>query len=140
MSTFSEFSILLPQRELAFDLTLEEQAMSNAELLQGGTPAQLAELQWRISLVLLIPILVVFAVPLSRVSPREGRFARIVPAMLLYLVYFALLLAARDKVAEGELSPAIGLWWIHLVFAVFGWLLFTGRLPQLPTFGAARHA
>ncbi|MEY4643143.1 MAG: hypothetical protein RLZZ227_3137 [Pseudomonadota bacterium] len=140
MSTFSQLSVLLPQRELVFDLTLEEQAMSNLELLRGGTAAQIAELQWRISLVLLIPILVLFAVPLSRVSPREGRFARIVPAILLYIVYFALLLAARDKVAEGVLPPVLGLWWIHLLFAVSGWLLFTGRFPQLPGFGAARHA
>jgi lipopolysaccharide export system permease protein len=141
MSTFREFRVFLPPRDLGFDnLRLEEKAMSNAELLQGGTPAQIAELQWRISLILLVPVLALLAVPLSRVSPREGRFARIVPAILLYLLYFALLFAARDKLADGELSPVLGLWWIHLLFAALGWLLFTGRMPRLPAFGAARHA
>ncbi|VEH67401.1 lipopolysaccharide export system permease protein LptF [Rodentibacter pneumotropicus] len=28
------------------------------------------------------------AVPLSRVNPRQGRFAKILPALLLYLIYF----------------------------------------------------
>ncbi|HEY0960827.1 MAG TPA: LptF/LptG family permease, partial [Pseudomonadales bacterium] len=97
-------------------------------LLRASEPAQVAELQWRLSLVVLIPVLALLAVPLSRVSPREGRFARIVPAILVYIAYFALLLAARDRLADGELPPVVGLWWIHLLFLAGGWALFTGRL------------
>jgi lipopolysaccharide export system permease protein len=89
--------------------------------------------------VLLIPVLALLAVPLSRVSPREGRFARIVPALLLYLVYFALLFAARDWLADGHLPAALGLWWIHLAFALLAWALFSGRVPSLPGL-RGRHA
>ena len=139
MTTFGELWVDLPQRELGFDLVLEEQALATGALLRATAPEQIAELQWRISLVVLIPVLALLAVPLSRVSPREGRFARIVPAILLYIAYFALLLTARDKLAEGDLPPALGLWWIHLLFAVLGWAMFTGRLPQLPAW-RRRHA
>jgi lipopolysaccharide export system permease protein len=134
LSTFNEVGFALPQRNLSFaGLVLEEQALATGALLQASEPAQVAELQWRISLVLLIPVMALLAVPLSCVSPREGRFARIVPALLLYLFYFGLLLAARDWIADGKLPAVLGLWWIHALFAVFAWALFTGRVPQLPT-------
>ena len=139
LTTFAEAGFALPPRELAIDIQLEEEALATAALLGASDLAQVAELQWRISLVLLIPVLALLAVPLSRVSPREGRFARIVPALLLYLVYFALLLAARDWLADGTLPPALGLWWIHAAFALLAWLLFTGRVPKLPAL-RARHA
>lgn len=140
LTTFSEAGFVLPQRDLSFDdLVLEEQALATSALMGTSEPVQVAELQWRISLVLLIPIVALLAVPLSRVSPREGRFARIVPAILLYLVYFALLLAARDWIAAGTLPPALGLWWIHALFALLAWALFTGRLPPL-IFWRMRHA
>jgi lipopolysaccharide export system permease protein len=133
LTTFSEAGFALPPRDLGFaDVVLEEQALSTGALIGATDPVQAAEFQWRISLVLLIPVVALLAVPLSRVSPREGRFARVVPALLLYLGYFGLLLAARDWIADGELPPALGLWWIHALFALLGWLLFTGRFPQLP--------
>ena len=139
ITTFDEFGVELPPRELAFNLELEEEALSTGELLGADAPRQVAELQWRLSLIVVIPVFALLAVPLSRVSPREGRFARVVPAILLYIVYFALLLAARDRLADGELSPALGLWWIHLLFALGGWALFGGRIPSLPAW-RRRHA
>ena len=113
--------------------------MESSALLQSGESAQIAELQWRLSLVLLIPVLALLAVPLSKLSPRDGRFARLVPAIILYMLYFGLLLVARDKLAEGTLSPVLGLWWVHALFALLGWALFSGRLPPLPVL-RVRHA
>ncbi len=140
MTTFGEFGVRLPQRELGFeDVLLDEQALASGALFNSTEPAQIAELQWRLSLVLWIPVLALLAVPLSRVSPREGRFARLVPAILLYILYFGLLLVARDHLADGNLPPALGLWWIHVLFGLLGWALFTGKVPQLPGW-SPRHA
>ena len=87
-------------------------------------------------LVLLVPVwlallVALLAVPLSRVSPRQGRFARLVPAILLYMAYLGLLLLSRDAVAEATLPALPGMWLVHLLFVVLGILLFTGRLPWL---------
>jgi lipopolysaccharide export system permease protein len=124
LTRFEEWGVSLPPRDLSFDITLEERAMRNGELWSAGEPVHLAELQWRVSLILLVPVLMLLAVPLSRVSPREGRFGKLVPAILLYLAYFGLLLVCRDLVADGKLSPWIGLWWVHVVFAGLGlWLI-----------------
>lgn len=128
LTRFAEWGASLPPRTIAFDAADEEQATGNLALWADGGPAALAELQWRISLVLLIPILTLLAVPLSKVSPREGQFARLVPAILLYILYFGLLLVSRDKLAEGDLSPWLGMWWVHVLFAALGWGLHSGRL------------
>ncbi len=132
LTTFTEMGVRLPPRALSFTPGLEEQAMTNMQLLEQGQPVHMAELQWRISLVILLPVLALLAVPLSKVSPREGRFARLVPALFLYLAYFGLLVVSRDLVARELLPVAIGLWWVHLLFITLGWLLFSGRLQSLP--------
>lgn len=139
LTKFSEMRVALPARSISFDVTLEEQAMNNAELFTGGRPAQLAELQWRISLVILIPILTLLAVPLSKVSPRQGRFAKLVPAVLLYIAYFGLLLVSRDLLAKGSLPAWFGLWWVHLVFGALAWAANSGNL-SLDRLRMLRHA
>jgi len=94
----------------------------------------IAELQWRLSLILIIPILCLLAVPLSKVNPRQGRFAKLAPAVLLYIIYFALLLASRDWLADGLLPAVVGLWWVHAVFLALGLLMFQEKLPELFSF------
>lgn len=134
LTTFAEMGVPLPPRDLSFAAGAEEQTMPTLRLLTEGAPAQLAELQWRISLVVFLPVLALLAIPLSKVSPREGRFARLVPALFLYLAYFGLLVVSRDLVARAALPALIGLWWVHAVFIALGWLLFTGRVQSLPGF------
>jgi lipopolysaccharide export system permease protein len=129
LTQYGEMGVRIPNREISIDVTVEEKAMATVALWQSDEPAHAAELQWRISLVLLIPVLTLMAVPLSRVNPRQGRFAKIVPAVFLYILYFGLLLVSRDMTASGDLPMIIGLWWVHGVFLLFGWMLFTDRVP-----------
>lgn len=63
------------------------------------------------------------AVPLSRVNPRQGRFLKLLPAILIYMTYLALLIAARGALDKGKIPPQLGLWWVHGVFLVLGLLL-----------------
>lgn len=128
LTRFDELGVRLPPRNISFDVALEEQAMGIRALLASDDPLHEAELQWRLSLVLFIPVLALLAVPLSKVSPREGRFARLVPAVLLYIAYFGLLLVSREQLARDNLPGWLGLWWVHMLFAILGWALFTERL------------
>lgn len=63
------------------------------------------------------------AVPLSAVDPRQGRFGKMFPAILLYLGYFLLLLASRRVLADGKLPIELGLWWVHITMAIIGVVL-----------------
>ena len=67
-----------------------------------------------------MPFSTLMAVPLSRVNPRQGRFLKLLPAILLYMAYLTLLISARGSLEKGNLSPALGLWWVHGVFLAIG--------------------
>jgi len=79
-----------------------------------------AELQWRISLVLCIPLLTMIVIPLSAVNPRQGRFAKMAPAVLIYLTYFLLLSTAQSAMQEGSLPTYIGMWALNGVTLLVG--------------------
>ena len=131
LTRFAEMGVRIPPREITIDVAVAERAMTTSALWNSGEASHAAELQWRISLVLIIPILTLMAVPLSRVSPRQGRFAKMVPAVFLYILYFGLLLVSRDLLAAGDIPAFLGLWWVHGLFGLLGWLLFSGRLSGL---------
>ncbi len=91
--------------------------------LRRDEPRSAAEFHWRIAL----PLMTLLAAPvgfgLARVPTRQGRFARIVPAVLAFLGYYFLLLVSRNGLAVGRIPDAIGMWPVHVGFAVAGALL-----------------
>jgi lipopolysaccharide export system permease protein len=91
-------------------------AMPFRTLLNSADPEHRAELQWRIGVPLSTIILAIFAVPLARSQPRAGRYGRLSIGLLVFIVYFNLLSAAKAWVENGEIEPALGLWWVHGVF------------------------
>jgi len=130
VTSFGELAVRIPQREINIDLSQVEQTMNTTELWSSATNSGTAELQWRLSLILIVPVLCLLAVPLSKVNPRQGRFAKLAPAVLLYIIYFALLLASRDWLADGVLPAVVGLWWVHILFLGLGILMFQEKLPE----------
>ena len=62
-------------------------------------------------------------------KPSPGKFAKLVPAISLYLGYFILLNAAKFAVEDGKIPPSIGLWWIHLSALFIGGLLIIRGRP-----------
>ena len=82
-----------------------------------------AELQWRISLALLVPIIVLMAVPLSKVNPRQGRYLKLLPSIMLHLSYVAVLMVAKDALERGKIPAVLGIMWVHVPFLLLGVLL-----------------
>ncbi len=87
-----------------------------------------AELQWRISIPLCVFILSLLALPLSQASPRQGRFARLFPAILLYIVYANLLIMGQNWIDDGTLRPLYGLWIMHLGMLLIVSLLLANQM------------
>ena len=103
------------------------------ELLQSSNPADRAELQWRASTPLLALVLMVLAVPLARLRPRQGRFGRIGIAILVYFLYSQLMAAARTWVESSIVPEFIGIWWVHAIALCIGlWLLARESPPAKP--------
>ena len=63
------------------------------------------------------------AVPLAKANPRQGRFLKLLPAILLYMAYLTILIAARGALERGKIPMVLGLWWVHALFLGIGLLL-----------------
>lgn len=117
--SFEEYGRALPvESKTTTSEALRSQ--NTLSLLDNQTPEDNAELQWRASLPLSVPILAMIAFSFSHVDPRRGRFAKFVPAIILYIVYFNLFTVSRRWVAAGTLPASIGVWWVHALFLVLG--------------------
>jgi lipopolysaccharide export system permease protein len=90
-------------------------------LLWGSSdPSDIAQLQFRTSTPLMALVLTLVAVPLSKLRPRQGRYARVGFAIVVYFVYSNLLSASKIWVEKGDLPPAIGVWWVHAAALALG--------------------
>jgi lipopolysaccharide export system permease protein len=112
-----------------------------AELLQSSDLRDIAELHSRASIPVMALILMLLAVPLSRLRPRQGRFGKLGVAILIYFIYSLLLDASRAWV-EGSTIPAfIGPWWAHLLALGLGiWLLLSANPLTRPVTVASTGA
>ncbi len=95
-------------------------ALPTADLLSQSGGENLAEFHRRLAQPLLVLIGCICAFGLSRVKPREGRFARILPGVTLILGYYLSLLLVQNVLASGVWPSALGLWPIHGAFLVLG--------------------
>jgi lipopolysaccharide export system permease protein len=112
---YDTYGVLLPKPEVSEEIG-EREAVPSADLLGSDNLVDRAELQWRVSIPLLVFVVALMAVPLSRVNPRQGRFLKLLPAVLLYMTYLALLVAARGALDKGKIPAQLGLWWVHGIF------------------------
>ncbi len=101
----------------------EPREMLVSTLMRSSDPLHRAELQWRIGVPLSTIILAIFAVPLSRSQPRSGRYGRLAVGLLVFIIYFNLLSAAKAWVEKGEVDPSLGLWWVHGLFLLAALML-----------------
>lgn len=83
-----------------------------------------AELHWRIALPLMTLIATLLAFTLAKVRPREGRFARVLPAIGLFILYYLCLLLLKQAIGDGKVPGAVGLWPVHVLFVGVGYVLF----------------
>jgi lipopolysaccharide export system permease protein len=102
-------------------------ALTTKHLLTQMTPELQAEyrstIQWRIAFPLACIILTLIAVPLSVVNPRQGKFGKLLPALMLFLGYFLLLTAMRSGIEKNAIPSAIGLWPVHISGFFLGLML-----------------
>lgn len=101
----------------------DREALPTSQLLLSQDLQDIAELQWRIALPLSCIVLLVLAVPLCMTAPRQGRYGRLVLAVLLLVLYYNLLGAARVWVGRGDIPAGIGLWWVLLLPLLLAFLM-----------------
>lgn len=120
---FESYRVLLPA-PVAVETLSKLSSYSTPELHAESRSSRkaLAEWLWRLSLPLFVPTATLLAFALSRVNPRQGRYLKLLPAILLYMSYVVGIGAARNAVEKGKAGEAL-VWGVHLAWFLFALLL-----------------
>ena len=100
--------------------TLKMDGVPTSTLAASSDLAQRAEFHWRLALPIMGVVMALIAVPLARLRPRQGRYARIGFAILVFFVYIELAIAGKMWITRGVTPEWLGLWWVHAAVALFG--------------------
>jgi lipopolysaccharide export system permease protein len=112
---------------------------STLTLLREPSPANQAELAWRVGLALAALNFVVIAITVSSVNPRAGRSGNLVFALFTFIVYFNLLNLGQSWVASGRAGVlaflfglhgttlALALLWLGKQHNNWGWTMWVPR-------------
>jgi lipopolysaccharide export system permease protein len=109
---FAENTIPVRLPELAVNSTALE-GLSSLALARSADPKQRAEFHFRLAFPVMAIVLALIAIPLARLRPRQGRYARVGFAVLIFFVYIQLTIAGRTWIARGVTPEWLGLWWVH---------------------------
>lgn len=104
-------------------LELEREAQSLGELFGDPDPLARAELQWRASIPLATVVLALLAIPLSRSQPRQGRYGKLAVGVLVFIIYFNLMGAAKVWVERETVPRELGMWFVHAIMLAVALLM-----------------
>mgnify|MGYP003562052864 FL=1 len=121
--TFSQYKARLPHPQVSIKEDLRTLKTASLWPLNNTNKVKAAELQWRFSVPLMVLTLTLVAVPLSRANSRSGKFANLLPAILVYIIYANFMFVARDWFAVGKTPGWWGMWWMHILVIMLGLLL-----------------
>jgi len=127
--SFKQYKVRLPQPNESA-VSSDVSTLPTSALLPVNNPdlKKAAELQWRLSVPLMAVTLGLLAVPLSKVEPRRGKLAKMLPAVIIYIIYANLMFVARDWIINSQIPAWVGFWWLHGLVLLFGTALI--MLPR----------
>lgn len=120
VAEFAEYKARLPHPIIKLSDDIRTAKTKTLWPLNNPDLSKAAELQWRISIPLMVFTLTLVAVPLSRVNARAGKFSKLLPAIIIYILYANFMFLARNAISSGKIPLWIGMWWIHLLVALLG--------------------
>jgi lipopolysaccharide export system permease protein len=93
-----------------------------SDLLASSDPVMRTELQWRLAAPISVIVLVLLALPLSKSSPRQPRYASLLIALLAWVIYYIALNITQSQMSQGKFNLTLGFWAVHiptLVIAIY---------------------
>lgn len=128
ISGFSRLAIYPQELEAEY----KRKAESTQNLIKSNSRKDIAELQWRLSTPFSAILMGLLGVPLSRASPRQGKYAKIFTATIIFSVYYFTGLMVKTLVEQGTLPLIPGLWWIVFALgALLAYLLAPSRFTKI---------
>ncbi|MCJ8162518.1 LPS export ABC transporter permease LptF [Acinetobacter zhairhuonensis] len=113
---FQSYRLRLESDKEAKFESAEVEALPTGKLWQNrNDPVVASELGWRIFVPLVMIVALGLAVALSEVSPRQGRYLKLFPALLIFASLIVAMMAIKTRVSKQE----IGVWAYPLVLFVY---------------------
>lgn len=128
---FETFNVRLEPKRLGEPPSTVE-GLGIRELLKRGDGPAYAELHWRIGKPIAVFILALYALVLAHTDARRGRLSNVFAAILVYLIYSNLLGLGQTLIKKGQVSPLLGLWWLHAGMALVAVYLLYQRANNRP--------
>lgn len=118
ITEFIQYQALIGHHSASINNRNAEQ-MSIGKLWSSSELEARAELHWRLTLVVSVIIMALMVIPLSMVNPRQqGRMLNMLPAIILYLIFFLLQPSLHSNGAKGKLDPMIWMWFTNGIYLV----------------------
>jgi len=113
---FQSYRLRLESDKEAKFESAEVEALPTGKLWQNrNDPVVASELGWRMFVPLVMIVALGLAVALSEVSPRQGRYLKLFPALLIFASLIVAMMAIKTRVSKQE----IGVWAYPLVLFVY---------------------
>lgn len=132
---FERFDGFLPELQAATTQP-RRQEKSTFDLWNSSDLEERAMLQWRLAVPFSVLVLGLLALKLSKTEPRQGRFAKLFIAIVLYVFYMQSMITIDDWVKAGNWPIEVGLWVVPILFLVFaltspkGWRLINLKVTK----------
>ena len=124
--------VALPDRADTLDKD-DPSLQPTSNLLGDARPAANAQLHARLTPPLLALAFALLTLPLSRSSPRQTRYGRVMLGFLAYLVGISLMFNGTQWLSEDKLHGLAGLWWLTLpLLAAAIWFYLRDGRPSRP--------
>ncbi len=129
ITKYKTYAILLDANKSVSNVGGKLESIPTSVLLASDFFQHEAELQWRLSSVISVLLLSIFAVLLSQLPIGKKRYVLIFISILVYLIYNNLLGISRSLLERDVIPPFVGLWWVHILLIIGILVLY--YLPQI---------
>ncbi len=137
ITEFQQWVLRLTPKEI-IPKRYRRKAASTAHLMQSDNPEDIAELQWRMSTPLSTLLLALLGVLLSRTTPRQGKYAKVMVAFMIFAVYYPMSVVTKNWVEKGAINPLPGIWAVQV--ALGGLILYLAWRQNIFAFGGHPNA
>jgi len=138
ISTYQEHRIFPPRTDFSREAG-KAKYQNIMSLFSLRDASYLAEILQRGSIIFSTLVLMLLAIPLSKVAPDSGRFSRLAVAVLIYVLYLNLVIVTCSWIKRGESYGLISLFCIHLVVVIATYMAYQrsilARFKRIVTLG-----
>ena len=129
VSEFAEYSNRISAQIIPAMRDDAPRLQSSLALLRSGSPPYLAELSWRLGLLLAAVNCVLIALAVTRVNPRVGRSAGLVFSLFAFAAYYNLIGLGQGWIEQGRVGAGAFMLALHggIALAALAWLAWRER-------------